>query len=80
MSPKWLKLPDVVYYGLPERDNFFLIDRGVWHAAGISPGEEPALYGLVLYKEKSQDHPLFQGMVPFPDGAVINLVKTQTRN
>lgn len=47
-----------------------LINKGVWHAAGIAPGEDQVLYGFVLGK-KSEAEGEDPGMIPYKNNEII---------
>jgi ureidoglycolate lyase len=52
-----------------------LINKGIWHAAGIAPGEDPVLYGFVLGKGSKEDEEIDEGMFPFFDDGVVKIVE-----
>jgi ureidoglycolate hydrolase len=53
-----------------------LIYKGIWHAAGIAPGEEHVLYGFVLGKESEAEEGIDKGMLPFFDEGIVRIVES----
>lgn len=51
-----------------------LINNGIWHAAGIAPGEDQVLYGFVLGK-KSEAEGEDSGMIPFKNNEIITIAE-----
>jgi len=52
-----------------------LINKGIWHAAGIAPGEDHVLYGFVLGKESAEEKGINIGMIPFLDNEIVKIVE-----
>jgi ureidoglycolate hydrolase len=52
-----------------------LINPGIWHAAGVAPGDEHVLYGFVLGKEGEDEQGIDKGMLPFLDEGIVRIVE-----